>query len=337
MKNLSVSFVTMGLLLSLSSVSCQKKHDDSPPPAPAPAGPPPPPPVTLDNLSPAGCLNLPLYFSKLNQLDHALPVLEVTTHFKMTSKKQVRRNFEKMLAYGSFRIAKKTLDQIPEIRPAEQNVCESVTFTSPGGTDEVYKVTESSKTQIHAVKENGDRLQIHFLTPQSMEILTTYTAFDAPCEKDNPATVELTRVIDWTQVALETIDPKTSALAIDPHYLGLVAEATGTNPNELYSQVTPVSEPTTPDPVNPEIPVQPVMSQDAQILVAKVTEMMQKPPLTEVVACRPLDSQPPPPPTPDPDDHGHDNSGDGVPGTQPNPNPGGDPDPGGDTNPGGNP
>lgn len=249
--------------------------------------------VRLEDVqSESGCLNLPAYLRDLKNLDPQLPLLKISTDLKATSKKSIRPNFLKTLAYGTFVYEGKTVGSMNDFAEIEQDACQSLTLKAADGSSEVYKITESSSQRIRAQKEAGlgEAVDFLWLSPRSLQVTSKYVVYDAPCSRgDTEILAEHSVVYDWNSGILR--NSPTVPIAIDRTFLSLIADTVGYNVQELYA-LAPASEPGADDAST--VP-------QNRVLSTKLSEMLALGPRDEVLECWPGSTVTPEPnPSPNP-------------------------------------
>ncbi len=218
-------------LLLLTLTSCGTEQAPSTPPSP------PTPPirttVELAELSPEGCLNLPIYFEQFGQLKPDLPIWEVTTKFDLSSRKKIREKFHKLMAYSTFRLSPKLRSEFHEFENLRQNGCQEIIVQWTDGTEEKFAIKASTNSMVLIEHEDGRQLRYTWLGPQQIKVDLQYFVYDLPCTKGAPVVAHVTKLLDWDANFPTEISPD-SPLAIDAAYISLLAEVVGRSPEEFY-------------------------------------------------------------------------------------------------------
>lgn len=237
--------------------------------------------LTIAEVSDGKCLNVPRYGFALHNLNPYLFVLRASTHFSLDSNHPIRPNFRILTAYATFQFAHSTLGQLTEFDSYKQEGCEKLVHTGADGTQELYKVVESTPETLHAESANGKALSYRWLSPQSFELRVRYVAYDYPCT-DRSAFVDLTRVFDWSGSVPQLLERERSAMTVDDDYLSLVADAVDYDRSQLYADA-PAED--------PAVPPRRVLLRD------RVLEMAKRPVRDSLLSCN--GEAPPPPPNDD--------------------------------------
>ena len=225
--------VFVGVILTLVTSSCAKtdKSESSP------AG-----PVKVDLKPEAlqsdkGCLSAEKLHLEFNQLDRSIQVLMVPTKLGFESKRGIRSNFEKIVAFNHLAIDQKPISQIFELENANQNGCDSINVIRSNGITE-FSIKESSPNHLRFQAKDGETMAYQLLSERSLRITRKYVTYDLPCRTEKtPILVEITRVIDWSGNSIpETIGLHNSQFAIERPFLSLAAQAVGADENVFYVQ-----------------------------------------------------------------------------------------------------
>lgn len=190
--------------------------------------------INAEEAASGGCLNVSRLAVLLKSLDPNLQALKVSTEFDMHSNRGIRNAFRLLTAFGSFMFEEEPVAEVTELVGYTQADCETLVFHPGDGTQEAFKIKEKAKHFIAAASESGKKVEVHWLSPQRIEVKLRYQAYDFPCTTRD-AWVETNRIIDWSGNRPQLIEGN-SKLSIDEDFLDLVAEAVGYNSNLLYQE-----------------------------------------------------------------------------------------------------
>ncbi|MGZ3660127.1 MAG: hypothetical protein ACXVB9_04120 [Bdellovibrionota bacterium] len=247
-----------------------------------------------DAIADQGCLSLPKLFEGIHKLNPELPLVEIPTAINFESTASIRENFRRLTAYGQLRISSTTVSSMQSLPVVSQSACDKVTVTAVDGTEQDFTVKSSARESLVAEAEDGSRMEYLWLSPRRIQAKNRFLSYDQPCSSgDKPVLVTVTKVFDWSGGGIPASVPASgSPLSIDADFLALAAQAVGDSADSL--------------------------SAGGQIDLAKVAEMVAKPPKPEVVSCGNVEPTPDPQPTPNPtpnpdpdDDPDHPNHGGG--------------------------
>lgn len=196
-----------------------------------------------EKLTPDGCLNIPAYANEIKLLDLNLSVIEVPLQVQVTSKKNVRINFERIIAYGIFSeslsLFKTTQSIADNLQSISQDGCGSLTIQTEGDTLNSYQIKKSGKNFIFAESSKGEVLGYRWLSETQMEIKRKYIAYDMSCGKvENEVLVDVTKIIDWSGHQPEILENDNTTFSIQPILLTRVSEAVGWPVESLYTNST---------------------------------------------------------------------------------------------------
>lgn len=248
----------LGVVLAL--LACQKKNESPPSFSPKKTA------VDLRALkSDGGCLSLERSVAEIRTLDQGLPVLLVSTQLEVSSEKPIREEFQRSLAYGNFLFEERPLSELTDFPPVRQQDCKTVTFLGPDGIDDEYEIVESTDEMLMLRNPDGRRLRYRWLSPESLEIETRFTAYDLPCADETPIAVDAVKVLAWSANRNASVGLQKNPVKIDPAFLARVGEAIGHSSTDLFSAAAPGEE----SALSPE----------------KLIEFARAPPINDLKSC----------------------------------------------------
>ncbi len=290
---MSQRLVTCAILLSaLLFASCSK--DDA-----APSGVTPGVPWTeelahADTVAPEGCLSIPRLYEGIRRISPDTKVVIVPTALSFESDRAVRENYRKLIAYGQLEIIQSSFSNLQNFPAATQEACQTFTLTGGDGEAKIFTVKESSATSLTGEAEDGERFTYTWLTSRSFQTIRRYVAFDVPCtDGDKPIFVSVSKTMSWQEPNIPAVIPEVeSPLSIERKFLDWATAAVGESASSIYSEGEPGAR---------------------LIQVPRLQEILERPPLAEVVSCNGL--APPAPPSPneptDPEEPPRDGDGPG--------------------------
>jgi hypothetical protein len=175
------------------------------------------------------------------------------------------------MAYSTFRAGSRPLHEFGEFTSLSQQGCSELTVHSADSSAETYPVTLATRESLRAEMPDGRSFQYTWISPTRMVIDVAYHAMDLPCTNETPILVRQRRVLDWGHTPIESIDLNEEPFNVSDAYLTKVANAVGVSAGSLYD--------------------------DGKINPAKLKEMAERPPRSELLSCTSGEA-PPPSPTP---------------------------------------
>lgn len=223
----------------------------------------------------SACLNVPLYTMALRQLRPDLPLLQVTTDFSLHS--AVRENFRLLSAFGNFKFEQLSGTDSIDLQGWKQTGCKTLIRESADGTEEEFRITESTPEFLLAESDSGARISFRWISETRVEVGSRHKVLDLPCSAAT-SLADVQQTFDWSGQLPPALD-KASGVYVDEKYLESLATAVGTSSADYYQT----------SPENPEVRLQ---------ITAKLMELARATVRPELVTCNGAA----PPPAPQPED-----------------------------------